>query len=422
MKSTIYTATDKLSQLSLPLPSPTRASASLRSSPHASPRASPRRSNSSALLSSYESSGIQSRRQKAKINGVWIQFRILSKYLFKNKCTPFYQNLNSDQRSHLNAYYMQATIGPNTEARKFACFIPDIQLLQYFNFLPTILDGFLSPPSSNVIDWQVWKNLGNMKRIDAAARFISLISLLDPDYLDEMVEINIPENPRQNSSSNIFSNNSSSSGVVKFTNNFGKVKSLPPVAYNLRNDIKTQYQIKELIIYEAASCIQALIRGVKFKKHVMELRLNSLSNDVLTLSNLLESTGLNVFILETHLLPNKSIVYDDDDNKEIQSPHYLRICNEDGLNKSYLYLKPNEQSNDFNNTKSEFKHIIEQEVDEINRIYLADIALIKPMLSTGNAEQFIELYSSTNSWKLLVCDWLLLLILMLFFFNCTILL
>ena len=241
---------------------------------------------------SGDANSSESRKLRTKIGGVWMQFRVVSKYWYLS-ATDFPKQVTSDDKATLYAFYQQATLGPNLEPRKYACFLPvdvwsatNLQLLKFMQFLPagapaaTETSGRIPSSSNGAIDWQLWKNLGDMSSKDAAAKFIAHVAQMEPDYLDKMVAMNITiKNEKL--------------GIPQR----GCPRSLPPVklrsvvrrlsrgdALNILSDTIEQINahklaIKELVVYEAASVIQALMRGYIYKKRALHDRFHSLSTE-----------------------------------------------------------------------------------------------------------------------------------------------
>jgi acyl-CoA-binding protein len=94
-------------------------------------------------------------------------FYTVVKYLYRD---PIFTNsLTTEEAISLYGYYMQATIGPNVDAR------PSCLLFVF---------------SSGIEDqkWQFWKNLGNMTKSDAATKFLGQIMHINPDFMNYVVE------------------------------------------------------------------------------------------------------------------------------------------------------------------------------------------------------------------------------------------
>jgi len=255
-----------------------------------------------------------------------MQFRVVSTYLYLGE-TEFVSKLTADDKAHLYAYYHQATAGPNVELRRFACFSPldlwtETQrgLLGVFNAVPFEMpysapsssassptkaapstpsaaspSSPSSPPppqvpaSSNAaVDWQLWKNLGRMPRIEAASKFIAYVGQVDPDFLDALVPVKLTDKP----------------AALPSLAPQARTRSLPPILFkdvarrlsrvSLSGAVEgtavlgaRKLAVKELIVYEAAACIQALVRGYICKKRAARLRHENLHDAVETFLALL---------------------------------------------------------------------------------------------------------------------------------------
>ena len=309
----------------------------------------------------------ESRKLRTKIGGVWIQFRVVCKYWYLS-ATEFPISMSNHDKSTLYSFFQQATLGPNLEPRKYACFLPidmwsatNMQLSKLIPFLPAVTDASVRvpggiPTSSNVaIDWQLWKNLNDMSRKEAASKFVAHVAKLEPDYLDKLVTMNM-------------SIKNEKLGIPQYA----CPRSLPPVklravvrrlsrgdALNIVSETIEQINsqklaIKELVVYEAAAVIQALMRGYIYKKRALHDRFHSLSaetsrfisllNEGLLVDRLMDITTSSENHVETIHVPSPT-----------SSAHNPLSCNcglishevHNGVTSVYerCYLKLNQSSN-----------------------------------------------------------------------------
>ena len=311
-------------------------------------------------------SSSESRKLRTKIGGVWMQFRVVSKYWYLS-ATEFPKYISNDDKATLYSFYQQATLGPNMEPRKYACFLPidmwsatNIQLLKLMQFLPAATEtsgripGDVPTSSNSAIDWQLWKNLGNMSSKEAATKFIAHVAQMEPEYLDKMVTMNMTiKNEKM--------------GIPQR----GRPRSLPPVklrtavrrisrgdALNIISGTIEQINshklaIKELVVYEAAAVIQALMRGYIYKKRALYHRFHSLSAETGRFVSLLTEGLLVDRLIE--LKSSENVVEKIDDLSPTSSVHNPLSCKcglisheiHNGVTLVYerCYLKLNQKSN-----------------------------------------------------------------------------
>lgn len=209
-------------------------------------------SSSSSMRKKYSSRRIQLS-TNGRGGGSLSIFRWTVSHLYLTE--QFQQSLLPIDRDKLLVLYKQATVGENVESAPSCLFSFAI----FASVFSSVQGDSLTP-----IQWQLWKNLGNMPKEEAADQFLELLTTIKPNFLDTLVDHeNDPE-----------------AGPGELTPE-GHLRSL---------------SIREIVIRNAAIRIQSLVRACIYKKFAFAKLAQRFDSDTAELLAMLVK-GINIFKL-----------------------------------------------------------------------------------------------------------------------------